>query len=165
LKLIIPGRYSFSLRGRAKLGYIKENLLYERLRDGRIIGLLAEDIIESEFSGVTRVAGSGCSSDLIKHDCSPAQRLQCKSYRGHGADLSPSGMKGKGRCFSREDFLKYCQSFEAFLLVDVERFPELVVHAISVQSILGLARISKSSATISRSQLDGFVDSSPAPSG
>lgn len=70
--------FTLDLTNKISIGNIPKNILYDRLNDGRILGLLVEDIISYEFNGITRVLSNGCSHDLIKSDVDTPLRLQCK---------------------------------------------------------------------------------------
>lgn len=149
--LKIPGSYVLDFTGRVKLGDMPELMLYDRLRDGRIMGLLAEDIISHEFGGITRVKGNGASFDLVKADERIPTRLQCKSFNGTSVDLAPSSMKGKGRKFNFDLFMDYCESFDAWLFIDIAAFPKMVVHAVTMDTVMKLAQVTNASAKLKMS--------------
>jgi hypothetical protein len=150
--LEIPSVNVINLRDRIRLGNIPELILHDRLRDGRIIGLLAEDILPYEFSGLTRVPGNGSSCDIIKSDTSQSVRIQCKSFntdKSRSVDLSPSYMKGKGRKFDLVAFVDYIKQFDAYSLIDVTRFPEMVIYTLPVNVVVDAANTTISSAKLS----------------
>jgi hypothetical protein len=147
-KLDIGKKYRIDLAGTVSLGSIPEMRLYDRLRDGRIIGLLVEDIIACEFSGLTRTQHNGASHDLIKTDCRVPVRLQCKSFKDNHADLSPSYMKGKGRKFCTDAFIEYFDSIDAWIFADISTFPVITVYVIGKEAIQDEIILSASSARI-----------------
>lgn len=137
-----------NLVNRVSLGEIPENLLYDRLRDGRIIGLLVEDIIESEFNGITRVKGKGSAFDLIKTDTTPMEKIQCKSYNKGRINIAPSSMIGKGRKFNKALFYDYVAKIDIWILANVSKFPSISLISLRTADLLRLATITDSGATI-----------------
>jgi len=132
--------------------------LYDRLRDGRIIGLLIEDIISYSFRNIGRVPGNGSAHDLVSTWKGQAWRIQCKSWNSSKdtkCSVIPSNMKGKGRKFDEERFLSYLEEIDAFLLCDVAGFPKLSLQSFTTDQILDLVCVSKSDAVIRARDLTG----------
>jgi len=141
--------YKIDLTGKVMLGNVPEMLLYDRLRDGRIIGLLVEDIIANEFAGLTRTSSNGSAHDLIKTDCRIPMRLQCKSFKGSHVDVSPSYMKGKGRKFETHLFVDYFSKIDGWIFIDVSSFPVITVYVIDSDSLSTNMILTNNSAKIS----------------
>jgi len=157
-RLIFNHRQRFSLSKKIKIGDIPEMLLYDRLRDGRIIGLLIEDIIATEFIGITRVISNGCTHDLIKSDCKTPIRLQCKSYKNNKLSIIPSYMLGTGRKYDYIGMMNYLENIDAFIFIKIDNFPELETITIKTEDIIKIANITESGAKITYKDLIKFID-------
>jgi len=147
-KLNLPGKYTIDLHGRIQIGDVPEMIAYDRLRDGRIIGLLIEDIIANEFNGLTRTAHNGASHDLIKTDGRVPLRLQCKTFKEVNVELSPSVMRGAGRKFCAKAFSEYFDGIDGWLLADVSKFPSISFYAVTSESITEHLKFTKSGCSV-----------------
>ena len=157
-KLIFNKRQHVSLYKQIKIGNIPEMLLYDRLRDGRIIGLLIEDIIANEFSGITRVVGNGCAHDLVKTDCKIPIRLQCKSYKNNKLSITPSYMVGSGRKYDYDGMISYLDNIDAFVFIKIDDFPELEIITVKTSDLILIGDVNQNYAKLTHKQLITFID-------
>lgn len=163
IDLTFQKRYVIDLTGQIIIGNIPEMLLYDRLQDGRIMGLLAEDIIAGHFNGLTRTKHNGASADLIKTDCRVPMRIQCKSFKEQSVSVAPSKMKGVGRKFSEQDFDEYSDEIDGWLLIDISSFPKMIVYALDAATAASVWRISATDAKIYRADLMRLTMKGNAP--
>ncbi len=147
-KVKLGESHLIDLTGKCKLGDIPEYALYQKLRDGRIMGLLVEDIIENHFANMTKVRNANAAFDLFLHYEDAYLLVQCKSSKTNRFCICPSHMKGKGRRFDLDIFLEYLTKFDVFVFAYIAEFPLITVTFMPVRWVADNMIVTRSDAYI-----------------
>ena len=147
-KVKLGESHLINLTGKCKLGDIPEFTLYQKLRDGRIMGLLVEDIIENHFANISKVKNPNAAFDLFLHYGEEWLLVQCKSSKTNKFCICPSHMKGKGRRFEYNKFLEYLNKFDVFVFAYIAEFPLVTVTFQPVTWVENRMTITRSDAYI-----------------
>ncbi len=132
-KLELEHKYVLDLTDKIQLGPIKRQVLYERLTDARISGLLVEDLADAIYNNVTKSPSPASSYDLMDDD---GNKYESRIVNMRGASLIPANQVGSGRRYNRENHLAKLASLYAYLFVDVRSSPVFSIVAFPV-GILG----------------------------
>ena len=124
--------YRLGLQGHLKYGSVIPQRLYERFTDGRISGLLNEDLLQSLFTGLTRNDIGGGSHDLIDRE---GRKYEARTVTRHGVNLRPSNQKGQGRRIDDKAAMARRRDLYAFVFVDVRLCPRYRIYAVEAQKL------------------------------
>ena len=139
--------YKLDLTDRIRFGPIKKQILYERFTDGRISGLLAEDLANSLYNNLMKSPTEQSSYDIMDDE---GNRYECRTITLRGANLIPSNQIGKGRQYDAEAHHKKVGSLHAYIFTDIRHSPIFYIVAIPVKQLGGAKRISTN-------QFDGLI--------
>ena len=122
--------------GHIKIPFIDDAISDELFRDGRIFGLIAENIV-SGFFNLDKVYG--CEDHDLE---SGSFKYEVKCLTKQGLKTCPSYMVGKGRKYDKEEHQKYLESKDGMFIVDITSFPVLTIYY--VKDVVKLLFASKS---------------------
>ncbi len=115
------------------------NILHAKFKDGRIMGLLAEHLIDNVYRNATRSSDEGTPWDIHLRDGNRIFTYQCKvaNCKTPSAkfDLKPSRMKGVGRKYDRQQMEEHLCQIDGFILVELSQFPVLTIWTMPVACI------------------------------
>ena len=131
--------YRLDLTNKVKLGPISKQILYERLTDGRIFGLLAEDLVNSIYNNITKAPSQRSSFDFLDVE---GRKYECRTITHHGANLVPAAQIGAGRKIDLGKHKQKLDMLHAYVFVDVRDSPRFSLVAISVERLHKKIRIS-----------------------
>jgi hypothetical protein len=141
-------RYEIDLTGHLRFGLIPCKELVNIFSDGRLMGLLSENLIVSIFNTIEHADTKICPYDLL--DVVSGQTFEVKSFTKDGVKTSPSGMQGSGRTYDKGEHRRRMQGVDYFIFVDIRNFPivtlipidaklqELVVRSMCMNKFLKL---------------------------
>ena len=132
MRLNLNVLYELNLTNKVQLGPISKQVLYERLTDGRISGLLAEDLANAIFNNVSKAPSERAPFDLIDEE---GHRYECRTITKGGTALVPSNQLGQGRHYDRVAHKKKVDSLYAYLFVDVRDSPLFQLVAFTTDQI------------------------------
>jgi hypothetical protein len=142
---------------------LDENLLRARFKDGRISGLLIEDLLAYVYRNVTRSGDEGTPYDIFLSVDGRPLRYQCKTANwkkpSSAFDLKPSYMKGKGRRYDRQQMEEHFRLIDGFALVDLSGMPDLTIWTLPVSSLLDT--IGEKSCSVKIAECDNRVAVAP----
>lgn len=107
-----------------KIPYIDDVTSDNLFRDGRIFGLIAENIVANFFE-LKKIYGCH-DHDLEKNKL----KYEVKTLTKQGLKTCPSYMIGKGRKYDKEEHIKYLSGKDGFFIVDNTKFPILTIYYI-----------------------------------
>ena len=113
--------YVFNITDRIELGHIKKQVLYDKVTDGRISGLLMEDFIESAFENVAKAPNAKSPFDLYVDD----YKYESRVVTGNGVKLIPSNQIGTGRKFNLEGYKAKRAGLDGYVFTEVADSPVL----------------------------------------
>ncbi len=130
--------YKLDLTDKIRFGPIKKQILYERFTDGRISGLLAEDLANSLYNNLMKSPTERSSYDIMDDN---GHRYECRTITPRGANLIPSNQIGKGRQYDAEAHHKKVDSLHAYIFTDIRHSPIFYIVAIPVEQLGGAKNI------------------------
>lgn len=133
--------YCLDLTDKVQLGPISKQTLYERLTDGRISGLLAEDLANALYNNMTKAPSQNSGFDLFD---SEGRKYECRTVTRGGTNLVPAVQIGAGR---KIDLAKHQEKLDylyAYVFVDVRNSPLFRLVAIEVERLESRLRITPS---------------------
>jgi hypothetical protein len=148
-KFEFNGRSPFDvdLTGRLKIGALTTHKLHHALADGRVLGLLVEDLLACEVNGLAKAERAGASHDLF---CAKLRKTyECKTSKEGSFSVAPSRMKGVGRKFNAEDCMSQIMGVEGLLLGSTSSFPRIEFAVLRVPEDIDLINMTKSDAKVS----------------
>ena len=116
---------NFSMKlnlGHIKIPFIDDATSDELFRDGRIFGLIAENIV-SGFFNLDKIYG--CEDHDLENG---SFKYEVKCLTKQGLKTCPSYMVGKGRKYNKEEHQKYLESKDGMFIVDITSFPVLTIY-------------------------------------
>ena len=129
---------AFTALGKIKFLDIPERELYHFFADGRVTGLLMDQMLNSRYKNLSAMRnGANKGFDLYQNGgdgATPAKPLlwETKVWTKHGCDLAPSVMKGKGRTYDKDEFHANAKKLTGgFIVVDIRQFPAMKVFGIT----------------------------------
>lgn len=131
-RLEIEVVYNLDMQGHLKYGSVIPQRLYERFTDGRISGLLNEDLLQSLFTGLTRNDIGGGSHDLMDRE---GRKYEARTVTRHGVNLRPSNQKGQGRRIDDAAAMARRCELHAFIFVDVRLCPLYRIYATEARTL------------------------------
>ena len=105
--------------------YVDNKTSDNLFQDGRIFGLIAENII-ANFFGLDKMYG--CNDYDLKSN--EGLKYEVKTLTKQGLKTCPSYMIGKGREYNIEEHKKYLCNKDGFFIVDNTNFPILKIYYI-----------------------------------
>ena len=134
-------------------GPIDTDLLKFKFKDGRITGLLLEDLYDGLFRNVTKCSDKASEFDLFVTDKHNSYHYQSKviSSGSNSFDLCPSFMKGKGRKYDEDKMHGIIRRLDGYVLTDISNFPDLVIYTLPARSLYSYVK--ERSAKIKLNQL------------
>ena len=130
--------YKLDLTDKIKFGPIKKQILYERITDGRISGLLSEDLANSLYNNITKSPSENSNYDIMDDD---GNKYECRTITRLGANLVPSNQLGKGRSIDLAKHEQKLESIFAYIFTDVRNSPIFRIVAIPVATLGKRTRI------------------------
>jgi len=125
LRLTFDTVQYINLRDSVSFGPIARSVLSERFKDGRLFGLLAEDLICSHFSNIIKTESNTTKGfDLIANEIG---KIEVKSFTKNGCDVSPSFMKGIGRSFDESNYNEFLDGISGICICDNIDFPDVYI--------------------------------------
>ena len=112
--------------GHINIPYIDMNTSDNLFKDGRIFGLIAENIV-SNFFNLDKVYG--CKNHDLE-DKKQGLNYEVKTLTKQGVKTCPSYMIGKGRNYNIEEHKKYLLDKEGIFIVDNTSFPIITIYYI-----------------------------------
>ena len=125
--------YQLDLTNKMQFGPIKKQILYERFTDGRISGLLAEDLAKSLYNNISKAPNARSSYDFVDDD---GKKYECRTITARGASLLPSNQLGKGRTKDIGKFYEKLDMLYAFVFLDVRDSPIFRIVAVPVDDVV-----------------------------
>ena len=113
--------YTVNLTGCMSLGPIPPQVLYEKLTDGRIAGLLMEEMHNHLFRNVAMAPSRKSSFDLYVDDL----RYEARTITKAGVKLIPSSQIGTGRTYDEDAYINKRDSIDGYVFADVRNSPVL----------------------------------------
>ena len=153
VRLVMRTRYRVSMLDRVQYGPVPKQRLYERFTDGRISGLLNEDMLQTLFIGLTRNDIGGGSHDLMDQQ---NRRYEARTITNRGVNLIPSNQIGQGRTINLDAIAERRNELYAFIFVDVRNSPNYFIFSIPVDDPIFEYR-----RRLSCNQVDGVVSEYP----
>src|SRR5574337_117313 len=141
--------YTIDLTGQLKVGNIPSKRLYTRMQDGRILGLLVEDIVVHSFNDMIMSESNGAPIDFFKIDAVSIKDLQSKTFKSSCVSLTPSKMKGAGRKFDLKEFMAYTSKIDGWVFTHTSDFPLLHIYTLETPLVMSAWKITRSDAKIS----------------
>ena len=131
---------AFTANGKIRFLDIPEVELYQFFADGRVTGLLMDQMLNSRYKNLSAMRnGANKGFDLYQNGgdgATPAKPLlwETKVWTKHGCDLAPSVMKGKGRTYDKDEFHANAKKLTGgFIVVDIRQFPAMKVFGITTE--------------------------------
>jgi hypothetical protein len=121
-------------RDKISFGNIDSEILYTRFKDGRLFGLLADDLIVYHFRGCKRPNNTCAKGYDI--EIPTIGKIEVKTFTKHGCCFIPSYMKGSGRSFNEVKFLDNNNSLSGYCLCDITEFPDVYIVSYRSQELL-----------------------------
>jgi hypothetical protein len=138
---------TFSALGKVKFMDIPETELYQFFSDGRITGLLTDQMLNARYKNLSAMrSGNNKGFDLYQNagdGATPHKPFlwETKVWTKHGCDLAPSGMKGKNRKYNEDEFNANANTLTGgFIVVDIRNFPIMRVFGITAEKHAELGR-------------------------
>jgi hypothetical protein len=150
VKFTFNGRAAFDvdLTGRLRIGALSIHKLHHALSDGRVLGLLVEDLLACEVHGLAKAEHSGAAHDLF---CSGLRSTyECKTSKTGSFSVAPSRMKGIGRTFNAADCLEQIKGVDGLLLGNTANFPLIEFAVLRIPDDLLLIKFTKTGAKVSQ---------------
>ena len=125
-------QYEIDLRGKLRYGEVSEQRLAERFTDGRLSGLLNEELLAAHFRGLSRNEAIGGPNDLFGVN---GEKYEVKTVT-RKVSFRPSNQHGQGRVKDDAAALERMQSLHGYILVDVRRMPAVTVYFVSAAALI-----------------------------
>lgn len=139
--------YVINLREKLRYGDITEQRLARRFTDGRLSGLLNEELVVAHFSGLHINEDAGASYDIYSDR---AGLYEVKTVTPRAVSLRPSNQHGQGRIKDDDIALERILSITGYILVDVRDMPLVTVHFVSSAALARLGRYEMTAAQFDR---------------
>lgn len=110
--------YTFDLKGQIKFNDLKEQILYNLFKDGRVSTPFLQLAIENWF-GLTYVDAKGY--DYLDVE---GNKYELKTFTANGCKLCPSSMIGVGRKKDLEKFVEGAIKI-SYIIADITSFPTI----------------------------------------
>ena len=122
--------------GGFRYGPIPERRLAEVFKDGRVAGLLNEDLAECIFRDMDRVDDRNAPYDLLWHEpgCLMASKIDMKGLTRNGVNFLPSYQKGKGRKENTAEYFERRNQLDYYIVADIRLSPIFVFTGIPAQT-------------------------------
>lgn len=134
----------------------------EYCTDGRRFSFIVERRLAKQILKGRLAPSEGASFDVID----PAGcKWEVRSITKGGVYFCPSNMKGSGRSFNEDGFLRKLNEIKGYVLADLIRFPEIPFWYISADAVLtwwDAGRLGTTT-TISRKRALSLIESSMKP--
>lgn len=130
--------YRLDLTDKIMFGPIKKQILYERFTDGRISGLLSEDLANSLYNNITKAPSEKSFYDVMDDE---GRKYECRTITRKGSSLLPSNQLGQGR---RRDLQKHQEkqrSLFAYIFTDIRHSPIFRIVAVPINLLDGKTSI------------------------
>ena len=130
-------QYPIDLREKLRYGDIAEQRLARRFTDGRLSGLLNEELAVAHFRGLRLNENAGAEHDLFGD---AGERYEVKTVTPNGLKFRPSNQYGQGRIRDDAAALERIRALTGYVLVDVRRMPNVTVYFVSSAALVRLAQ-------------------------
>ena len=127
-QFLLNQRYKIDLTNRMQFGEVSKQVLYQRFTDGRISGLLAEDLLYALYNNFTKSPSEGSAYDLLDDD---GNKYEVRVITKGGVSLIPSAQIGVGRQYNEEKHKDKHESLHAYVFIDVRDSPIFYITGIS----------------------------------
>lgn len=124
-----------SLNGLINFGKIPNDKLNDAFNDGRILGLIMDHLIESEFSNITHTVDANGAKSTLQVEGNVINRVECRVFSKGGANLVPAIMQGGRRYFVKSEYERWIDEIDGFIIVDKREFPTLNFVAVPTSVI------------------------------
>ena len=131
--------YRLDLTNKIKFGPIKKQTLYERFTDGRISGLLSEDLANALYNNVTKSPSEKSTFDIMDDE---GRKYECRTLTDSGASLLPSSQVGVGRSYNETEHIRKIEALHAYIFTDIRNSPIFKIVAIPIEDLGKRKRIS-----------------------
>ncbi len=131
-KFILGKRTKLDLTDRMQLGPISKQTLYQRFTDGRIFGLLAEDLANALYNNLTKAPSKTTSYDLIDGN---GNKYEVRTVTRGGVNLIPSAQIGAGRSYDEVKHQTKHDSLYAYIFIDVRNSPLFYITGVHISNI------------------------------
>ena len=133
-------QYQINLREKLRYGDIAEQRLARRFTDGRLSGLLNEELVVAHFRGLRLNENAGAAHDLFGD---AGERYEVKTVTPNGLKFRPSNQYGVGRIRDDAAALERILALTGYILVDVRRMPNVTIYFVSSAALARLAEIGR----------------------
>ena len=131
--------YKLDLTNKIEFGPIKKQTLYERFTDGRISGLLSEDLANALYNNITKSPSEKSTFDIMDNE---GRKYECRTLTESGASLLPSNQVGKGRYYNETEHVRKLEALHAYIFTDIRNSPIFRIVAIPIEDLGQRKRIS-----------------------
>lgn len=126
---------NLNLNGSIKFGNIPITKLNSTFNDGRVLGLLMDTYLESEYQNVKVSSDDEGNTNITLSEDGKEYRVECRIFTKRGANLVPSIMLGGNRHFDQYAYDKWINELDGFVIVDIRDFPKVSVSAVPKNNI------------------------------
>lgn len=130
------------------------SILCERFKDGRISGLLSENVVDNVFDNIHKVETEKSNYDVI--DDLTNTKIEIRVITKNGVKLIPSNMIGAGRKYNYKKFMEKLDLIGYYIFVDVRELPIMRIFSISSDSVR--LNINKPIRQLSIKQINSIID-------
>jgi len=123
-----PKQYEMDLTNQILFGKIPLDHLYKTFSDGRFIGILADELMNSNFF------------------FQEGKNTVCKVHKTNNVDLAPSFMKGVGRHFDANFCMDYLNKQDYWIFINISNFPRLYINTKTKDQVLSSCIVTEKSA-------------------
>lgn len=131
--------YRLDLTDKIQFGPVKKQTLYERFADGRIPGLLAEDLADSLYNNIEKPPSKNNNYNLVDDS---DRKYKCHTITTGGTSLLPADQVGKGREYDKAKHIERMESLDAYIFIDVRYSPVFRIVAVPMEKLRWQKRLS-----------------------
>ena len=141
-KFTLKNRYKIDLTNKMELGAIPKQTLYKRFTDGRISGLLAEDLLNALYNNLTKAPSESSPYDLLDDN---GNKYESRVVTKRGVNLNPSNQIGSGRSYNEDKHRTKHESLYAYIFIDVRDSPIFYIVGINRNDVPFVKKLSPNS--------------------
>ncbi len=106
-------------------------------KDGRLLGLIAEQIVVGRFDNMKASGRSASSYDLLEYPVGGGLRAweQKVAAQSKSVSLVASCMKGVGRTFDETKHRERRKGLYGYILIDLSRFPLMRMRGVTIAEL------------------------------
>lgn len=125
------------LTDRVMFGNIEQDKINETFSDGRLLGILMDSLLISEFGNVSyRKDEFGKTLLSFETEDGFNYFIESRVLTSTGAKVVPSNMIGAGRKFNEDEWNEWVLDFHGFVITDIREFPKMTIKVVSVDDII-----------------------------